>query len=135
MVNIVNIITMMIWKRVATCRSEKRKKNTKVADSVGEEPGEWWSEDKQNLEDDQDDYNYHDQNDHDYNDHDHDDNCTHRYDSIDDGGLLDGDAQGLHVEVEEGVEDGHGGGLEQEDKLDPNLMRIRIKIKMMFMKR
>ena len=32
---------------------------------------------------------------------------THRDDSIDDGGLLDGDAQGLHVEVEEGVEDGH----------------------------
>ena len=32
---------------------------------------------------------------------------THRDDSIDDGGLLDGDAQGLHVEVEERVEDGH----------------------------
>ena len=54
---------------------------------------------------------------------------THRDDSIDDGGLLDGDAQGLHVEVEEGVEDGHGGGLEQEDKLDPNLIRISINIK------
>ena len=40
---------------------------------------------------------------------------------------MDGDAQGLHVEVEEGVEDGHGGGLEQEDKLDPNLMRINLK--------
>ena len=54
---------------------------------------------------------------------------NYRYDSIDDGGLLDGDAQGLHVEVEEGVEDGHGGGLEEEDKLDPNLMRISINIK------
>ena len=54
---------------------------------------------------------------------------NYRYDSVDDGGLLDGDAQGLHVEVEEGVEDGHGGGLEQEDKLDPNLIRISINIK------
>ena len=51
---------------------------------------------------------------------------THRDDSIDDGGLLDGDAQGLHVEVEEGVEDGHGGRLEQEDKLDPHLVMIRL---------
>ena len=33
------------------------------------------------------------------------------------------------MEVEEGVEDGHGGGLEQEDKLDPNLIRISINIK------
>ena len=41
---------------------------------------------------------------------------------------MDGDAQGLHVEVEEGVEDGHGGGLEQEDKLDPNLMRSSINL-------
>ena len=32
---------------------------------------------------------------------------THWYDSIDDGSLLYGDAQGLHVEVEERVEDGH----------------------------
>ena len=120
MINIISIIvTVMIQKRVATCRSEEREKNTKVADSVGEEPGKWRSEDKQNLEDDN--------SDHDQNDHDHDDNCTHRYDSIDDGGLLDGDAQGLHVEVEEGVEDGHGGGLEQEDKLDPNLISIDIK--------
>ena len=45
---------------------------------------------------------------------------NYRYDSVDDGGLLDGDAQGLHVEVEEGVEDGHGGGLEEEDELDPD---------------
>ena len=51
---------------------------------------------------------------------------THRDDSIDDGGLLDGDAQGLHVEVEEGIEDGHGGRLEQEDKLDPHLVRISL---------
>ena len=53
---------------------------------------------------------------------------THRYDSIDDGGLLDGDAQGLHVEVEEGVEDGHWGGLEQEDKLDPHLVMISVRM-------
>ena len=47
---------------------------------------------------------------------------THRDDSIDDGGLLDGDAQGLHVEVEERVEDGHRGRLEQENQLDPDLV-------------
>ena len=51
---------------------------------------------------------------------------THRDDSIDDGGLLDGDAQGLHVEVEERVEDGHWGRLEQEDQLDPDLMMISL---------
>ena len=60
---------------------------------------------------------------------------THWYDSIDDGSLLYGDAQGLHVEVEERVEDGHWGRLEQEDKLDPNLvmkmMMMLITVRMM----
>ena len=40
--------------------------------------------------------------------------------------FLDGDAQGLHVEVEERVEDGHRGRLEQEDKLDPHLVMISL---------
>ena len=30
------------------------------------------------------------------------------------------------MEVEEGIEDGHGGRLEQEDKLDPHLVMIRL---------
>ena len=47
---------------------------------------------------------------------------THRDDSIDDGGLLDGDAQGLHVQVQERVEDGHRGRLEEEDQLYTNQM-------------
>ena len=51
---------------------------------------------------------------------------THWYDSIDDGSLLYGDAQGLHVEVEERVEDGHWGRLEQEDKLDPHLVMMML---------
>ena len=56
---------------------------------------------------------------------------THRDDSIDDGSLLDGDAQGLHVQVQERVEDGHRGRLEEEDQLDPDLIVITMK-KMVF---
>ena len=52
---------------------------------------------------------------------------NYRYDSVDDGGLLDGDAQGLHVQVQEGVEDGHRGGLEEEDQLDPDLIVMTMK--------
>ena len=52
---------------------------------------------------------------------------THRDDSIDDGGLLDGDAQGLHVQVQERVEDGHRGRLEEEDQLDPDLIMMTMK--------
>ena len=56
---------------------------------------------------------------------------NYRYDSVDDGGLLDGDAQGLHVQVQERVEDGHRGRLEEEDQLDPDLIVITMK-KMVF---
>ena len=56
---------------------------------------------------------------------------NYRYDGIDDGGLLDGDAQGLHVQVQERVEDGHRGRLEEEDQLDPDLIVITMK-KMVF---
>ena len=52
---------------------------------------------------------------------------NYRYDSVDDGGLLDGDAQGLHVQVQERVEDGHRGGLEEEDQLDPDLIVMTMK--------
>ena len=44
-------------------------------------------------------------------------------DCVDDGDLLHRDAEGLHVQVQVRVEDGHGGRLEEEDELDPNLLK------------